>query len=1762
VSWWTGTADTAPPNDPRVTEVLTTIEPSGANLVSKQAFGYSQDLHNNQTDIYEYDYGAGAAPAYAMRHTQTDFLAVNPANGVNYADPSNGTSYAYNDVHLRSLPKETRVYAVNPANGAESLLSRARYDYDQTALTGYSGVVGLCPTFDGAGQCLGSDPAGYTTRGNNTGITKYADAANEATAVTAHMGYDVAGNAISATDPLGRVSQVNYSDSFADGVARNTYAFPTSTTSAVPDPTNQRATNTPLTSSTVYDYSTGHVTSSTDANAKTTTAQYADALDRLTRVDQPDGGRTTYTYVDQHQCGPYVETRTLLDSSGREIDDFQFFDGLGRGYLAESNDPGDASNPWRRVDTQYDALGRVWRVSNPYRSTGCTSALNPSGRWTTSGYDALGRVTSVTMPDGAMVISSYVGNQVTVTDQAGKARRSVSDALGRLRQVVEDPAGLAYQTNYDYDALGNLRQVVQDQPPNAQYPQGVQQRRYFMYDSLSRLIRAKNPEQAAGSVASNLTDPVTGNAQWSMAYGYDAGGNLTARVDARNVTTTYTYDNLNRATITDYSDGTAEHIFTYDFAANGRGRLYYSYDTGATGGIDYVPSYDAMGRPTRREAAFYVQGSGFVANYATTRTYDLSGNVATQVYPSGHTVLYSYDAAGRLSSFTGNIGDGASRTYSLGITYDEAGRMSREQFGTQTPLYHKSFYNIRGQLFDTRLSSVNDTWDWNRGRLINYYAAGHQWGQSGPDNNGNVVSVENWIPPDNATLDQADTLIEDKYTYDALNRLSSVSEQMMGTANGWTWAQQFAQGYSYDRYGNRQIDAGATWGSGINNKQFSIDTATNRLGVPSGQTGAMSYDPAGNLTYDNYTDPGKSVGARSYDAENRMTTAQAYSALSGTYTEQYVYDAEGHRARRKLESGETWQVSGFGGELLAEYASGASPASPQKEYGYRGGELLITAEASGGSQQGAQSVTWQNAVGVTASPGSLTKTAGSGWNTGGASSVQSIQSGDGYVEFTATLQSDDVLCGLSHGDTNQDYADIDFAIYASHYNSNTVFIEENGVNKGSFGTFAAGDKFRVSVEGGAVKYYRVTDGTPTLLYTSTATPSYPLLADTSLYWTGDQMTNVVLSAGAAGSSARTNVALASQGATASASFYDPDNTFCAGTHTRPSDAIDGVRAMSEVSCGTGYWRAHPLPSQWLEVDFSGQKSISEIDVYTTRDNYTNQSAPTASETFSLYGASAYDLQYWDGAAWAAIPGAGVTGNNHVWRSFVFAPVTTAKIRLNVTAGADGVARVTEVEAYTPGDASTRLSTFVTSFYRSILDRQPTSAELSSQVSTLTTAMGQGQTAFFNAASSLGQSLFLSQEYANRNRSDHWFVYDLYEAFAGREPDSGGWAAWEAGVPSQGRPANIYGFSSSGNGEWVARANAQYTSAVAAQAQGGGGVNWLVSDHLGTPRMVVDQTGSLSGIKRHDYLPFGEELTQGQGGRTTAQGYAADQVRQKFTGYERDSETGLDYAHARYYASTQGRFAGVDPLPSSADVADPQTWNRYSYGANNPLSNTDPTGMFIVMKSPFDGMAPESPAGQGDRPHPQAAPPLPPPAQSPPQPTGPVGPTGPVPIPATMPLVDSGPDPLPPGVAPVPTSVQMDLAPTQTYNGEPIVDAFGQVVVDVAYGFARNATYTVLDQGGNPMTESSMKVHEDVVKTGGNIPLAGKQKDTQTVDGKFGDTLGLWVPSLPPIPSGGIWEAKQTLTVTTSTGSYVVAENKLVYNTTTKTVNVSPITKKP
>jgi hypothetical protein len=159
-----------------------------------------------------------------------------------------------------------------------------------------------------------------------------------------------------------------------------------------------------------------------------------------------------------------------------------------------------------------------------------------------------------------------------------------------------------------------------------------------------------------------------------------------------------------------------------------------------------------------------------------------------------------------------------------------------------------------------------------------------------------------------------------------------------------------------------------------------------------------------------------------------------------------------------------------------------------------------------------------------------------------------------------------------------------------------------------------------------------------------------------------------------GAPTATNVARASNGGVASASTTSEGNY--------PASAvINGLRKGNIWGDGGGWRDSTDSFPDWVQVDFNGSKTISEIDVFTIQDDYDNPVEPTETLTFSVHGIVDYEVQYWNGSVWTTVPGGSVSGNNKVWRKFNFAAVTTTKIRVLVNYALNGRSRVVEVEAY-------------------------------------------------------------------------------------------------------------------------------------------------------------------------------------------------------------------------------------------------------------------------------------------------------------------------------------------------------------------------------------------------------------------------------------------------------------------------------------------------
>jgi RHS repeat-associated protein len=153
------------------------------------------------------------------------------------------------------------------------------------------------------------------------------------------------------------------------------------------------------------------------------------------------------------------------------------------------------------------------------------------------------------------------------------------------------------------------------------------------------------------------------------------------------------------------------------------------------------------------------------------------------------------------------------------------------------------------------------------------------------------------------------------------------------------------------------------------------------------------------------------------------------------------------------------------------------------------------------------------------------------------------------------------------------------------------------------------------------------------------------------------------------------------------------------------------------------------------------------------------------------------------------------------------------------------------------------------------------------------------------------------------------------------------------------------WDSTGTIVYVYDALGQLAAEYTTTAPQNNGISYLTTDHLGSTRVVSGKDGQgVATVKaRYDYLPFGEEMPTGLGGRN----YLSDNTKQKFIGHERTPETKLGFAQARYCSSSTSRFMGLNPVADSC--WNPQSLNANASGGNNPLSLTDPTRMSVLWE---------------------------------------------------------------------------------------------------------------------------------------------------------------------------------------------------------------------
>jgi len=641
-----------------------------------------------------------------------------------------------------------------------------------------------------------------------------------------------------------------------------------------------------------YDLNTGLLNWHKDQNSQQTSFGY-DSMRRIKSVTYPDGGSETYCFKDKtaDSCPPttvvpsFVFTKAI--NSGTNFAETGFVDGFGRQKQIKTTVPASTcSSGSSYMDTTYDNEGRKFSVSNPY----CTTSDTTYGL-TKTYYDTLNRVTSVVEQDNSTVSTDYSAFPcITVTDEAGKKRKSCSDGLGRLTQVIEDPGispHLNYSTTYGYDALDNLLSVTQS---------GSRQRT-FTYDSVSRLTKSINPESNTQPVSPFTIVPTT--------YTYDANGNLKIKTSpapnqtgTATVATNYWYDALNRMTYMSFSDGSYRGGFRYDQStsdfgnavANPIGRLTTSWQ--AYGGQGF--SYDSMGRIIQVHRAID----------STTRYikdlfygYNLAGSVTSLTYPSGRVVNSTYDSAGHVLSAI----DSSGTQYTSNATYWPNGALYQQW----TPkVYLRTDLNNRLQIGRSYADNGLVT--------AFYFDKSYTYGAQ---NNGNILSITN----------NKDATRTQSFTYDPLNRLASAQNagtdctQLLPDGHTKFWGNT----YGYDAWGNLLQEVPTKCSA----ENLSVTANSNN------QLVGNSYDAAGNTT-------GDGLHSYTYDAGDLLKTV-------GTTT--YWYDADGQRFQKWLNgSGSKTYWYGMGGEVLAE---GDAAGHLNSEYVFFGGKRVARVDIPSGAVQ-------------------------------------------------------------------------------------------------------------------------------------------------------------------------------------------------------------------------------------------------------------------------------------------------------------------------------------------------------------------------------------------------------------------------------------------------------------------------------------------------------------------------------------------------------------------------------------------------------------------------------------------------------------------------------------------------------------------------------------------------------------------------------------------------------------------------------------------
>ncbi len=554
-----------------------------------------------------------------------------------------------------------------------------------------------------------------------------------------------------------------------------------------------------------------------------------------------------------------------------------------------------------------------------------TSETNGEGRTTGYAYDGLNRITSITPPQGSAISFSYGaasktatrGSLVETTNVDGYGRPSSvtlggitrsyqHDALGRMTFASNPGSGSG--TSYQHDMLDRVTRITHADGSSRSISFSAGSRtetnertrsttyNYRSYGNSDEqyLMSVAAPETSANiSIGRNGKNLVTSVAQggFTRSMGYNTAGYLTSVTNPETGTTTYGRDAAGNMTSRQVGSAGAAS-FGYD----GQNRLGTASYPGAA---QVTHTYSRTHKLKTVNSAGVARSYGYDSNdnltsetlvvdgltFTTGYGYNPLDQLSSITYPrSGRVVNYSPDALGRPTQVSG---------FATSVSYWPSGQVQQINYANGTV----SRYEQNSRLWPNgfRTSGASATW-------IN--------SSYGYDGAGNLTSVS----------DSADSGYNRSYGYDGIDRVTSASGPWgsgsmtyngAGNLTGQAFG-SFSVGYGYDGQNRLSSVSGARSGS------FDYDAHGNVTSAP-GAT--YTYDGAPNLTCVNCADPARKI-AYTYDGLNRRV-----SSTKGT--------------------AKTYEVYGFNGNLLLEYAP--TLGALQIEYIYLGGRRIAQVKTGTGT---------------------------------------------------------------------------------------------------------------------------------------------------------------------------------------------------------------------------------------------------------------------------------------------------------------------------------------------------------------------------------------------------------------------------------------------------------------------------------------------------------------------------------------------------------------------------------------------------------------------------------------------------------------------------------------------------------------------------------------------------------------------------------------------------------------------------------------------